>query len=155
MPHTCSTLIVHCMDFRFIRDIRAWMEGRGMLGDCDVVAVPGVAKVLVDPQMLGDADFLLRAIGVAVNLHGAKRIILLNHLDCGAYGGARAFAAPQDERKRHERHLRRGAEIVRERFPHVAVAIALAELRPDGSVQFDEVAARSEPQRAVPIGTAR
>lgn len=126
--HACTTLTVHCMDFRFIQGLRAWMAQRGTLGTSDVIAVPGVAKVLVDPQMPEDADFLLRAMGIAVNLHRVQRVVLVNHLDCGTYGGSRAFGTPALEEERHRDDLRKAADLIRERFPHVAVELAIASL---------------------------
>ena len=141
MAHACSTLLIHCMAFRFIRGLRAWMEGRGFLGDCDVIAVPGVAKVLVDSPSPGDADFLTRAIGIAVNLHRVREVILLNHLDCGAYGGSSAFTALDAEHDRHSLDLRAAALVIRMRFPHVIVRYAIASLKPDGSVAVEELGA--------------
>lgn len=127
------------MDFRFIHGLRQWMEQRNLLGDCDVIAVPGAAKVLADPQMPEDADFFMRAVGVGVSIHRVQKIILMNHMDCGAYGGARAFTSPDVEHQRYERDLRAAAIVLQERYPHIIVQLMLAALREDGTVHIQEL----------------
>jgi hypothetical protein len=49
MKHECSTVIFHCIDFRFAADIKAYMEKENLLGDVDVVSIAGCVKNLVNP----------------------------------------------------------------------------------------------------------
>ena len=51
MGHTCSTVLIKCMDFRLTRDVYAWLEEKQLVNDCDMISVAGATKDLVEnPQ---------------------------------------------------------------------------------------------------------
>jgi len=69
-----------------------------------------------------DREFVLEQIRTSMRLHETKRVILMVHSDCGAYGGLRAFAEDaQAEAKHHEVELACAAETVITTFPGVEV----------------------------------
>ena len=58
----------------------------------------------------------------SISLHGTRRIILMLHSDCGAYGGLASFQGDVErERVNHRDDLRRAAEYVAAAIPGVAV----------------------------------
>src|SRR3989344_5369005 len=93
MQHTCKALIIHCIDFRFGKAIKKYLEDKNLLGDIDIVSVAGAVK--------NNADFLMKQIDISKRLHDIKEVILMNHTDCGAYGGRKAFGSAEDERNKH------------------------------------------------------
>ncbi len=95
-----------------------------MNGGCDVIGFPGGVKDLLDDQK---ASHVLDEIRTYVTLHGLRHIMLINHRDCGAYGGSRAFASREAERHEHERDLRKAAEILHKEFPEITVGLHFAE----------------------------
>jgi hypothetical protein len=139
MPHSCSTILVHCIDFRFIEGIRDWMDAEGLLGDCDVLALPGAAKVLASSDG-GEGNALLAAIDIGVALHGVRRVIFLNHMDCGAYGGHAAFASRDEERSQYTSDIDVAREVVQAKFDSVEVLGRIAQLSDRGSVEVMECA---------------
>jgi carbonic anhydrase len=141
MKHDCTAVILHCIDFRFGRDIKAYLEKKGLLGDADTVAIAGSAKNLVSPAAESDREFVLRQLDISKRLHRVCRVILMNHTDCGAYGGRSAFGSDEDEERRHRDDLSSAASIIRRRHPDLEVVNVLARLAPDGSVAFRECSA--------------
>ena len=99
MSHTCSSILMHCMDFRFGKAMKEFMAEKNLLGDADLVSFAGSAKNVVDPAT---REFALRQIEISKTLHGMKNVWLVNHTDCGAYGGRKAFA---DDMAEHDKHL--------------------------------------------------
>ena len=90
----------------------------------DLITVPGAAKAFLD----GPRDFLLAAIVTSVHLHGTKRVLLVNHTDCGAYGGSAAFPSEAAERERHLNDLGAARRLIEASVQGVAVETMLASL---------------------------
>lgn len=135
--HTCSTIILHCIDFRFGVDIKQFLQRENMLGDIDVVSIAGAVKNLVNPQVPSDAEFVMRQLEISKRLHGVCDVILMNHTDCGAYGGAKAFKNPEEERERHAEDLRKAAAMIREKFSDLNVRLFLAHW--GEPIRFEEI----------------
>lgn len=130
-------IVLHCMDFRFVSGIRDFLKALGYAEGYDLVAAAGAAKNLVDPYDSTDPEFVLRQIEIAKKLHGITDVILINHLDCGAYGTG-TFVDEREEVERHRKDLIRAGEIVRRRFEGLTTLHFLARKRPDGAVDFEK-----------------
>lgn len=125
MSHKCSTLIIHCLDFRFIPDLKKFLTDEGLMGDSDEISVAGAIK-----DLLGEArDFLLKQIDISTRLHGINRVILVAHEDCGAYGGKRAFSSDEAEFSKHKEDLAKAKEIILTKFPDLEVDFVFARIR--------------------------
>lgn len=81
------------MDFRFGEAIKNWLKEKGLLNNCDIVSLTGASKGLVSPKNPAEPEIILRQIEISSNLHKISQVILMNHTDCGAYGGRDAFAS--------------------------------------------------------------
>src|ERR1700690_1746512 len=73
----CEALVVHCMDYRLQKYLNHWLDQNPGMGNYDRVAIAG--GVL-------DMDPVLKHIELAVRLHRIRKVILINHEDCLAYG---------------------------------------------------------------------
>src|SRR5690348_14639246 len=81
--HHVDTLVVSCVDFRFRALTAEWINKK--FGAADHLAIPGASKpVLESSDVLGWLKLL-------VGLHEVKKIVIANHIDCGAYGGSKKF----------------------------------------------------------------
>lgn len=120
--------------------LRQFLDEKGLTGDCDLVSLAGAAKSIVDPLAPEHRPTLLSQIELAVKLHHISKLILMNHTDCGAYGGAAAFASPEAEHAKHVEELQAAKTVVLEQFPHLEVVLVLASLQEDRTVAFEEVA---------------
>lgn len=139
MSHHCKALIIHCMDFRLGSATKAYLEQNNLLNDCDVVSVAGAAKSLVSPAKESDREFLMRQIGLSQKLHGIGEVVLMNHTDCGAYGGRAAFASRDEERKKHSDDLRAAAEVIKKENPSLAVRTLVADIEDSGKIEIKNV----------------
>lgn len=137
MSHACSTMILHCMDFRFGSAIRGELERRGILDDCDIVSIAGAGKCLVSDEPKSWHDCSLQMVDLSKKLHGIQKLIIMNHTDCGAYGGREAFESDEAETAKHKADLAKAAEVVKTRHPDLEVETVLANIIPDGSISFE------------------
>ena len=103
---TCDYLIVCCMDFRIQQAIRSWVGQHLQDKQYDYVGFAGSTKEL---------EIILSQIEIAYNLHRVKKVILIHHEDCMAYGAQGSF-------DKHAADLRKARERILERHPDLTIA---------------------------------
>lgn len=118
----CDAAILWCFDNRFELGFRKFLKRIGVTNS-DPIKIAGGAKVLVSPDHESDREFVLDQIRKSIRLHGTRRVILMLHSDCGAYGGLDgAFHGDAvAEAANHERDLRRAAANLQAAIPDVEV----------------------------------
>jgi carbonic anhydrase len=129
------------MDFRFGNALKAYLEKNGLMDNCDIVSIAGAAKNIASPAQDSDRELALRQIEISKRLHHIHDVILMNHTDCGAYGGRAAFASREDENKKHAEDLASAKKSVLEKFPDLNVKTVIAQIEPDGAIHIEPVAA--------------
>lgn len=103
--HTCDALVVFCIDFRFQKYIREWLDKNMANKTFDYVGFAGSTK---------DLDTVLKQLVISVQLHDIKQVILIHHEGCGAYGA-------EGSAQRHTIDLRKAKKAISERYPHLTV----------------------------------
>jgi len=114
--HTCEVLVIHCIDFRIQGFLNEYLEGR-FPGAYDRVAVAGGVKALP-----------LEQCEVSVRLHNPNIILLIQHEDCGAYGGSEELGDLEAEQKFQKQELKKAEQKLNEHFPEVAIEKFLIRL---------------------------
>lgn len=100
-----EALVVTCIDFRIQEYINNWISQNFNPKTFDRVALAGGVKNL---------DTILGQIDIAVELHHIKKVVLINHEDCGAYGDA---STPE----RHAADLKNAKITIKEKYPDLDV----------------------------------
>ena len=113
-----DSVVVWCMDARFREATKTYLRAVLGLDYYGLVSIPGGAKGIVDT---GDESAAMDCISSSVNFHGARNVHLINHMDCGAYGGSTAFCGIEDEIERLTMDLEVAAKFIVSKFPHVRV----------------------------------
>lgn len=127
------------MDFRFGSAIKNYLVDKHVLDDCDIVSLAGAAKNLASPSTDSDRDTILRQIEISHRLHNITSVLLINHTDCGAYGGVAAFANTDEEQTTHTQDLSSAARIISEHFPALSIEKTLAHIDDSGQVTFESI----------------
>ncbi|MDD2786213.1 MAG: hypothetical protein PHS79_05010 [Patescibacteria group bacterium] len=128
------------MDFRFGSKMKEFMAEKGLMNDADMVAFAGSAKNLVNPETQA---FALRQIEISKTLHEMKVVHLMNHTDCGGYGGKAAFADEAAEYDELTGDLKEAKNVVLAKWPDLEVKLWLAHIKEDGheaEISFEEIA---------------
>jgi hypothetical protein len=118
----CDAAILWCFDNRFELGFRKFLKRIGVVNS-DPIKIAGGAKCMASPEHETDREFVLDQIRKSMRLHSTKRVILMLHSDCGAYGGlAGGFAGDAAaEAAHHEHELHRAAQNLRSAIPGVEV----------------------------------
>lgn len=135
MSHTCSTALVRCIDFRLGSAIKNYMDSNGLYDDTDIISIAGAAK---DLNVEG-SNVLEGQIDLSKSLHSINTVILMNHTDCGGYGGREAFESVEAERAHHEEELKRAKEKLISKYDDIKVKMVIADIKDDGSISIEEV----------------
>ncbi len=115
MSHQAQAIVLSCIDFRFRKALQNFLENELSLQDYDLKTDGGGVKGLVEEGPV--RDWILKNFEIAFNLHGANRIILINHQDCGAYGGSATFGKSEEELRFHQEQLLQAASLLRSLYP--------------------------------------
>jgi len=119
--YVADVAVICCFDERIRLATNKFLENRGIVHP-DMIVVAGGAKTLASPTCDSEREFILQQVDISARLHGTRCVYLMNHSDCGAYGGLAAFQGdPLQEAEQHQRELTRAAEAVRAKFPKLEV----------------------------------
>jgi carbonic anhydrase len=118
----CDAAVVSCFDNRFQLGLAKYLKRLG-ISNSDPIKIAGGAKCLASPEHETHREFVLDQIRKSIRLHGTRRVILMLHSDCGAYGGlADGFGGDERlEARHHEEELQRAAEFLRKALPGIDV----------------------------------
>ena len=122
--HSCEAVVVHCIDFRFQKAISEFL-GKKFPGGYDRIAVAGGVKDLVEN---GEHSAIFRNLKISFDLHHPKTIVLIQHEDCGAYGGSAGFADFAAEQVFQGGQLQGAEQLAKAQFPSVATENFLMRL---------------------------
>lgn len=105
MEHSAEAIIVTCIDFRLHEAIDNWIKDHFQPKTFDRVAIAGGVKNL---------ETILGQIDIAVRLHQIKKVVLINHEDCGAYGEEGTY-------EKHLQDLKTAKEKINSLYPSLEV----------------------------------
>ncbi len=97
MAHNCDVIVVHCMDFRLQKYLNDWCEQTFGSNKYDRVGVAGAVS---------DVYLVLKHVELSSRLHNVRKVVLVNHEDCGAYGDAGTYERHKDDLAEAERKIR-------------------------------------------------
>ena len=134
--HSCDAVVLACIDFRFWKETMKFAEVELGIKSYDFPKLPGAAKAVND--CLSEADVAMKCIGVPCDLHHVSRIVIVNHADCGAYGGSKEFCGDAEAEQRfHEGELMKAKEKIAKHYPDKEIILAYAKLVDGGeNVEF-------------------
>ncbi len=118
----CDAAILWCFDNRFELGFRKFLKRIGV-NYSDPIKIAGGAKCMASPEHESDRQFVLEQIHKSMRLHGTRRVILMLHSACGAYGGLTGGFEGDTaaEAAHHERELQRAAANLRAAIPGIEV----------------------------------
>jgi carbonic anhydrase len=126
--HFCEAVVLSCIDFRFWKETVEFVEKELGIKTFDFPSLPGAAKAINESD---GEDLAMSCISVPCDLHHVKKIVLINHQDCGAYGGSGKFQSEEEEQKFHEEELKKAKVKISEKYPDKEYVLVYAKLTDD------------------------
>jgi carbonic anhydrase len=132
-----EAMLLSCIDPRMVTPVYDYMEKRGLGGKYSQFVIAGAAIAVVAPKFEAWRVAFWDNLATSLQLHHLKRVIAIDHRDCGAariaYGPG-SIATPQAETKTHREVLAEFRAAVAERHPKLTVETGLMAL--DGSIEM-------------------
>lgn len=110
--HTCDSIVICCMDFRFQTYIRKWLEEEMNDKTYDLVGFAGSTKNL---------PIIMEQVRISITLHHTSHAVLIHHEDCGAYG-------VESTLERHTTDLHKAKDALLELYPDLTVSLLYIHL---------------------------
>jgi len=82
---TVTALGITCIDYRLVDDGVAFFNSQHLQGDYDEVALAGASLAAVSDKFPSSNAAFWDHIGIAKTLHHIKKVIVVDHRDCGAF----------------------------------------------------------------------
>lgn len=102
-----EALIIRCIDYRFVTQSRKFKENLGFTDKYDLLAFPGASK---------NIHQLFDAIEVSNKLHKPKKILIMDHEDCGAFGAHNSLGD-------HIKSLEKAEKLLNIEFPNIPIEL--------------------------------
>lgn len=134
--HTCEAAVLTCIDFRFWRQTAEFIEKELGIKSFDFPSLPGAAKAI--NNCLSNTDLAMQCVSVPCDLHHAKTLVIVNHQDCGAYGGSKKFNGDAAaEENFHKQELKKAKAKALACRPDLKVILVYAKLADSGeNIEF-------------------
>ena len=103
-----DVLLLSCMDYRLVDYTLHYMVSRGLRDNYDHVVLAGASLGAITETHPQWNQTFWDHLGLAIELHGIKTVIVLDHRDCGAYKailGPDCCNDPEEEREAHRIQL--------------------------------------------------
>jgi len=133
--HSCDAVVLTCIDFRFWRETLEYIEKELNIKSFDFPSLPGAAKAL---NQCAENDIAMQCVSVPCDLHHVKKLVIVNHQDCGAYGGSKIFNGDEAaEENFHKQELEKAKAKVLTKYPGLEVILVYVKLANAGeNVEF-------------------
>jgi len=136
-----EAMVLSCIDPRMQEPVRKYTVGQNLTGKFSQFVIAGAAIGVVAPAFKDWHKAFWDNLGTSIQLHHIKKVIAIDHRDCGAakiaYGEAKVAnpqVNPQVEAETHRAALAEFRKQVGERHPQLGVETGLMAL--DGKMEM-------------------
>ncbi|MCC7368937.1 MAG: hypothetical protein IT306_10970 [Chloroflexi bacterium] len=131
-----EALVLTCMDFRLVNEVGFLLNEHGLVNKYDQMILAGATLGVATDKYPAWADTFWNHLDLAIKLHSVKRVIAVNHRDCGAFKlvfGKDYGKLPDEETEIHTKVMTDFKAAVAKKQPNIDVELLLMWL--DGHVQ--------------------
>lgn len=131
-----DSMVLTCIDPRFVSPVGTWMEGQHLKGQYSQFAIAGASIGVVAPSFATWAPAFWDNLAASIQLHSIKRVMVVNHRDCGAAKlayGAGAVATRESETALHRKVFAEFTAQLAQKQPKMGIAGGLMAL--DGTLE--------------------
>jgi len=132
-----EAMLLSCIDPRTQEPVRAYMEKQGLLGKYSQFTFAGAAIGVVAPKFNAWHKTFWDNLGATIQLHNIKKVIAINHRDCGACRiayGDKSTSTPEIETEQHRKVFAQFRREVAKHQRKLAIETGLMSL--DGKLEM-------------------
>jgi carbonic anhydrase len=132
-----EAMLLSCIDPRTQEPVRTWMEKQGLLGKYSQFTFAGAAIGVVAPKFDAWHRTFWDNLAATVQLHSIKKVIAIDHRDCGACRiayGDKSTSTPEIETEQHRKVFAKFRRDLTRHQPKLGVETGLISL--DGKMEM-------------------
>lgn len=130
---TAQALVLSCMDFRFVNDTVIFLN-KTHKDDYNKFSLAGASLGYNQDKFKEWGTTFDKHIELSKDLHNINEIVVVDHMDCGAY--RILYDSPdmskEEEYELHRKNLNKFRELIHKKHPSLKVTMLLANI--DGSI---------------------
>ncbi len=135
VAHESKCFMISCMDFRLIDDMVQAMDVMGYNNNYDQFICAGASLGLTQKKYPHWGQTALDHLEIGKDLHKFWEIVIIDHLDCGAYKKFYPGLKPEEELVKHRFHLQEAYNMLAKKFPKFHYRAFIMDI----SGKFEEV----------------
>ena len=142
-PHQAKTLVLSCMDYRFINDTIKYLNIHRE-GDFDYFVLAGSSLGYNESREGSDPSWFKtfeEHVDLAIKLHGITEIIVVDHMDCGYYKAVYGdqVDTPDKEERKHNFNLHKFVRLMKPKYDKLSYKLLLAYFDDNGVIKYKDM----------------
>ena len=124
---TAKAMVLSCMDFRFVTDKVNFLNNIGYKDDYSKFVLAGSSLGYNQDDFPEWSKSFDKHIELAMDLHKIDEVIVVDHMDCGAYRILydNQSMSKEEEYKLHQKNLNKFKSLINKKFPSLKVTMLL------------------------------
>lgn len=111
--HSAEALVLSCIDYRFVDSLVTFLQSGPLANSHDISSLAGSSLGYLQNEFPHWSKTFIDIVNLAIELHHIKRIVVFDHMDCGAYVKFYPHINPNSPEER-ELHIKNIHKFVRE-----------------------------------------
>lgn len=131
-----EALALTCIDYRLVDDATRFFDGLHLTNEYDQVSLAGASLGVVSPKFRPADVAFWGQVDLAKNLHHIKKVIVVDHRDCGAYKavfGSKFASEWTAETGQHKQVMSHFKAMINKKYPDLGLEFYLMAL--DGKAE--------------------
>ena len=123
-------MVLSCMDPRFQSIVYNYLKKKNLNGKYSSFTIAGAAIGVTAPKFRKWHKTFWDNLETSINLHKIKKLIVINHRDCGAakiINGKKEFSVV-NETKVHKNSFKKIKKIFRKKYPKLTIELKIISL---------------------------
>ena len=127
---TAKAMVITCMDFRLIDDAVKYLNAHGYNNNYDEFILAGASLGYNQTKFAAWTESLDKHIELAKQLHQIKEVIVIDHMNCGAYKLLydKKTLSETEETVLHQENFVKFKETIKTKYPDLTVKTLLMKL---------------------------
>lgn len=124
---TAKAMVLSCMDFRFVNDKVNFLNQIGYKDDYSKFVLAGSSLGYNQDTFPEWSKSFDKHVELAKDLHNIDEVIVVDHMDCGAYRILydNPSMSKEEEYKLHQKNLHEFKSLINKKFPSLRVTLLL------------------------------
>ena len=130
MKSNYKAMIMSCIDPRFQPVVYNYLKKKKLTGKCSVFTIAGSAVGVTANKFKRWHKVFWDNFDISVKLHNIKKLIVINHRDCGAakiINGKKEFSKI-NETKVHQNSFKKIKKVFKKKYPKLSIELKIISL---------------------------